>query len=96
MKKKHLNPDDTLGADVFCGLINTASFVFINRLVLGGSYQFTEHTDEILDLLHKLETILVPYEAVDINCFAKFEEVEEFVKRHNNEICQFAVIRKSE
>ena len=69
MPKKHLSSDprDQKSADIFCGLINTAAAVFTYRLTLGGSYAYTEHHSEILDLLQKLCNIIEPYESKEID-----------------------------
>lgn len=69
MPKKHLSSDprEQKSADIFCGLINTAAAVFAYRLTLGGGYAYTEHHDEILDLLQKLCNIIEPYESEKID-----------------------------
>ena len=55
--------NNSLAARVFCGAMIYATFVFGNRLILGGAYQTNfEDKKKILEHLREINSILSKYE----------------------------------
>ena len=62
-KKNLLDTNDVLASTVFAQLIHTASFIFANRLMLGGAYNVNrDDKEKILNALLEIEKILEKYE----------------------------------
>ena len=58
-----LDTNDVIASTVFAQLIHTASFIFANRLMLGGAYNVNRDDKErILNALYDIEKVLKKYE----------------------------------
>lgn len=57
-----LDTNDITASTVFAQLIHTASFIFANRLMLGGAYNVNrDDKEKILNALYDIEDTLTKY-----------------------------------
>ena len=58
-----LDTNEVVASTVFAQIIHTASFIFANRLMLGGAYNVNRDDKErILNALYDIEKVLNKYE----------------------------------
>ena len=58
-----LDNNEVITSTVFAQLIHTASFIFANRLMLGGAYNVNrDDKEKILNALYDIEKVLKKYE----------------------------------
>lgn len=58
-----LDTNDILASTVFAQLMHTVSFIFANRLILGGAYNVNRDDKKIiLNALYNIEKVLNKYE----------------------------------
>lgn len=58
-----LDTNDILASTVFAQLMHTVSFIFANRLILGGAYNVNRDDKKIiLNALYDIEKVLNKYE----------------------------------
>ena len=58
-----LDTNDVIASTVFAQLIHTASFIFANRLMLGGAYNVNrDDKEKILNALYDIEKVLKKHE----------------------------------
>ena len=58
-----IDTNEVIPSTVFAQLIHTASFIFANRLMLGGAYNVNrDDKEKILNALYDIEKVLNKYE----------------------------------
>lgn len=70
-----LNPTCPEISDMFCGLMNAASAVFVYHLMLGGAYSTTTNGMEILKHLTAIQDIIKDFDQKELEVYRDKIEV---------------------